>query len=72
MILDETIRILRDLYGNRLMDLRIEKTVLGIFFSGVKLSDGSGGVAYTPKAELHGVTCCPLPWQPKYCPRAIP
>lgn len=59
MILDETVSILRDLHGDHLMDLRIERIVLGIFFSGVKLSDGSGGVAYTPTADLHGVACCP-------------
>ncbi len=59
MILEETVRLLRDLCGDHWIGLRIEKIVLGIFFSGVKLTDGSGGVAYTPKDELHDAHCCP-------------
>jgi uncharacterized protein (DUF4213/DUF364 family) len=59
MVLDETLEILKTLYGKELDITRIEKIVFGIFFSGVKLSDGSGGVAYTPTADLHSATCCP-------------
>ena len=59
MVLDETLEILKTLYGKELSITRIEKIVLGIFFTGVKLSDGSGGVAYTPTADMHSATCCP-------------
>ena len=59
MIIDGTADLLRELYGPRMKDIRIERIVIGVFFTGVKLSDGSGGVAYTPTADLHGVTCCP-------------
>jgi uncharacterized protein (DUF4213/DUF364 family) len=59
MVLDETLEILRALYGKELDITRIEKIVFGIFFTGVKLSDGSGGVAYTPTTDLHSATCCP-------------
>lgn len=45
MVLDETLEILKTLYGNELDNTRIEKIVIGIFFTGVKLSDGSGGNA---------------------------
>jgi uncharacterized protein (DUF4213/DUF364 family) len=53
MVLDETIQLLRDLHGQGLDELRIERIVIGIFFTGVKLSDGSAGVVYTPTAEIH-------------------
>jgi hypothetical protein len=59
MVLDETLEILKTLYGKELNITRIEKIVFGIFFTGVKLSDGSGGVAYTPTADMHSATCCP-------------
>ena len=53
MILDETGNLLRVLLGNKAKDITIERIVVGVFFTGVKLSDGSGGVAYTPTADLH-------------------
>jgi uncharacterized protein (DUF4213/DUF364 family) len=59
MVLDETLEILKRLFGNDLDSIRIEKIVIGIFFTRVKLSDGSGGVAYTPTADMHSATCCP-------------
>jgi len=59
MIVDETAYLLQKLYGEKIGSIRIERIVIGIFFTGVKLSDGSGGVAYTPTDDLHGVTCCP-------------
>ncbi|MGD0231356.1 MAG: DUF364 domain-containing protein [Syntrophorhabdales bacterium] len=59
MIVEKTADLLRVLYGEKIRDIRIERIVIGVFFTGVKLSDGSGGVAYTPTADLHGVGCCP-------------
>lgn len=47
-ILDEAAKTLRGLYGNELDTLSIERLVVGVFFVGVKLSSGCGGVAYTP------------------------
>lgn len=47
-ILDEASQVLRASWGKRLDDLLIERLVVGVFFTGVKLSNGSGGVAYTP------------------------
>lgn len=47
-LLDRTAETLRHLLGNRMNGLRIERVIVGVFFTGVKLSDGSGGVAYTP------------------------
>ncbi len=47
-ILDEAANTLRGMYGNALDSLVIERLVVGVFFVGVKLSNGCGGVAYTP------------------------
>jgi uncharacterized protein (DUF4213/DUF364 family) len=47
-ILDEAAETLRELYGHGLDTLRVARVVVGVFFTGVKLSNGSGGVAYTP------------------------
>ncbi len=47
-ILDEAETLLRELYGPDLATLEIERLVVGVFFVGVKLTNGQGGVAYTP------------------------
>lgn len=47
-ILDEAAETLRGLYGSELDTLLIERVVVGVFFVGVKLSNGCGGIAYTP------------------------
>lgn len=48
LILDEAAATLRVLYGGGLDSLSVERLVVGVFFVGVKLSNGCGGVAYTP------------------------
>ncbi len=53
MILAETVNLLLDLLGKEAEDITIERIIVGAFYTGVKLSDGSGGVAYTPTADLH-------------------
>jgi uncharacterized protein len=53
MVLEETIDLLKDLHGKHLDDLRVNRIVVGVFFSGIKLSDGSAGVIYTPTSDLH-------------------
>jgi uncharacterized protein (DUF4213/DUF364 family) len=53
MILPETISIIEGLYGESLKRIAIERIVIGIFFTGVKLSNGCGGVSYTPVSEIH-------------------
>lgn len=47
-ILGEATEVLRQAYGPALESLSIERLVVGVFFVGVKLSNGRGGVAYTP------------------------
>jgi uncharacterized protein (DUF4213/DUF364 family) len=50
-LLAETVERLRGLHGPSLAGLRIERAVVGVVFSGVKLSDGRGGLAGTPRRE---------------------
>lgn len=50
-LLRETLERLRGLHGAALAGLRVEKAVVGAVFSGVKLSDGRGGLAGTPRPE---------------------
>lgn len=51
-ILDEAAATLKGHYGAGLARLTIERLVVGVFFTGVVLSDGSGGVAYTPPEAI--------------------
>jgi len=37
----------------------VERVVLGLFFTGVKLSNGHGGVCYTPIKTIPEAVCCP-------------
>ncbi|HAH05727.1 MAG TPA: Fis family transcriptional regulator [Elusimicrobia bacterium] len=50
-IFPETLARLRALHGPALEGVRIERAVVGIVFSGVKLSTGHGGMAGTPRPE---------------------
>jgi len=50
-ILSEALARLRALHGGAIARLRVERAVVGIVFSGVRLSDGSGGIAGTPRKD---------------------
>lgn len=47
-ILEEAAVTLENYYGSKMTGLFIERLVVGVFFVGVKLSNGCGGVAYSP------------------------
>jgi len=51
-ILDEAAATLAGWYGAAINRLTIERLVVGVFFTGVLLSDGFGGVAYTPPETI--------------------
>ena len=40
-------------------DITIDRVVVGIFFTGVKLSTGHGGLCATPVKEIPQAVCCP-------------
>ena len=58
-VLDETVRILKERLGERVDDVRVERAVVGVFFTGVKLSTGHGGICATPIKSIPEAVCCP-------------
>ena len=58
-ILQETAEIARETLGRRTESLRIERVVVGLFFTGVKLSNSAAGMSYTPVKEIPQAVCCP-------------
>ncbi len=58
-ILRETLSALRDIGGTDRDVVRVERVVVGLFFTGVKLSNGHGGVCFTPIKSIPEAVCCP-------------
>lgn len=58
-ILRETMAEIEAILGPELPGIAIERAVIGLFFTGVKLSDGSGGAAATPVKSMPEAVCCP-------------
>ncbi|WP_286878921.1 DUF364 domain-containing protein [Methanoculleus sp. UBA413] len=58
-VLDATVRILKERLGERVDDVRVERAVVGVFFTGVKLSTGHGGICATPIKSIPEAVCCP-------------
>ena len=58
-VIAETIEILKEKSPTPLQDIWIDDLVIGIFFTGVKLSTGHAGVAFTPIGEIPEAVCCP-------------
>lgn len=58
-ILRESVFAVEERLGKELDHLLVERAVLGLFFTGVKLSTGQGGLCFTPVKEMPGAVCCP-------------
>ncbi|WP_342771819.1 DUF364 domain-containing protein [Methanoculleus sp. UBA300] len=58
-ILEETLEEIQTILGSDFDSITVERVVIGIFFTGVKLSDGSGGLCFTPIKEIPEAVCCP-------------
>ncbi len=58
-ILTETIDKIRSIIGSDMDSIKVERAVIGLFFSGVKLSTGAGGICFTPVKEIPEAVCCP-------------
>ncbi|MDR3160959.1 MAG: DUF364 domain-containing protein [Spirochaetaceae bacterium] len=59
ILLRETAARIEGFLGDALDALTLERAVLGLFFTGVKLSDGSGGLCFTPVKDIPQAVCCP-------------
>ncbi len=58
-ILRETMATIAEILGPDLDQLTIERVVIGLFFIGVKLSDGSCGACASPIKTIPEAVCCP-------------
>lgn len=58
-VIADTIDIITEKSPTPLQEVWIDDLVLGIFFTGVKLSTGHAGVAFTPIGEIPEAVCCP-------------
>ena len=57
-ILAEVWEELKRELGPQLDDLTIERLVIGVFFTAVKLSNGQGGICATPVKAMPEAVCC--------------
>jgi uncharacterized protein (DUF4213/DUF364 family) len=58
-ILQETAQLVKQKLGSDFEKLTVERIVVGLFFTGAKLSNGAGGVSYTPVKDIPQAVCCP-------------
>ena len=59
-ILNETIGRVTDILGRDLAAITVERAVIGLFFTGVKLSAGTAGTCATPHDAAPADICCPV------------
>ena len=64
-ILNQTVAGVTDILGDDLDRITVERAVLGLFFTGVKLSAGPDGIqtagsCATPREAIAGDVCCPV------------
>jgi uncharacterized protein (DUF4213/DUF364 family) len=58
-ILRETLTAIPEILGPELDGLTVERAVVGLFFTGVKLSNGIAGACATPIKTIPEAVCCP-------------
>ena len=58
-ILRETFAAIADILGPEAERLTVERAVIGLFFTGVKLSNGTTGACATPIKTIPEAVCCP-------------
>ncbi len=58
-ILQSTAQLVKQKLGAEFEQLAIDRVAVGLFFTGVKLTNGAGGVSYTPVKDIPQAVCCP-------------
>src|SRR6202007_2730519 len=58
-ILHETLGTIREILGSELDGITVERAVVGLFFTGVELSNGIAGACATPIKTIPEAVCCP-------------
>ena len=58
-ILNDTLSQIYENLGDEIKNLNVQRVVVGLFFTGVKLSNGVCGVSFTPLKSFPQAVCCP-------------
>jgi uncharacterized protein (DUF4213/DUF364 family) len=58
-ILAETVAAVTDILGPEIDEISVERAVIGLFFTGVKLSTGHAGACATAIKSIPEAVCCP-------------
>jgi len=58
-ILKETMAAISTALEKDIETLTVERAVIGLFFTGVKLNNGEGGMCFTPIKTIPEAVCCP-------------
>lgn len=58
-ILRESVEHVKKILGEEYYSITVDRAVIGLFFSGVKISSGHGGLCFTPIKEIPQAVCCP-------------
>ncbi len=58
-VIADTIAMVKEKSPAPLEEVRVGDLVIGVFFTGVKLSSGHAGCAFTPIGEVPEAVCCP-------------
>jgi len=58
-ILSEAAEIAKARLGKEVERLTIDRLVIGLFFTGVKLDNGFAGMSFTPSKDIPDAVCCP-------------
>jgi uncharacterized protein len=58
-VLKETIAGIENILAGDLDHIRVERVVVGLFFTGVKLDSGAAGACATPLRSIPEAVCCP-------------
>ena len=59
IILEKTIETVKSRLRSEIDTITVDRAVLGLFFTGVRLSTGHGGLCFTPVKEMPEAVCCP-------------
>src|SRR5882757_4866847 len=58
-IVGETLAVIPEILGTELNSISVERAVIGLFFTGVELSNGIAGACATPIKTIPEAVCCP-------------
>jgi len=71
-ILEQAAALAAERLGEDVDGLTVERVVVGLFFTGVKLSDGACGISFTPIKEIPEAVCCPSSAGRAFDPARLP